>query len=205
MTDLRTELLGRKTPTLPGYRMLLPPGWLVFDLGQGDEKRVLAQAAQRLASGGRPDLVAQLRRHVGDALADLRRQNGFAYAIPGEGSPTWMLGGGSLIGVKRTSQPDRTLDDMVKSVVLEHGAAPLGEDARILAWAEHRSVTLDDVGIRSMVLNYLIPVPGSRRTQAVHWVVNAAYPEDMPPDAPGLQAWQALFDAHVATFSWVNA
>lgn len=205
MNDLRTELLGRKTPTLPPYRMLLPPGWITFDLGEADEKTVLGQATARLGAAGRPDLAATLNLHVRDALSDLRRQNAFVYALPGEGSPTWKLGSASLVGIKRSSTPDVTLDDIVLSVVANHGAAPLAGDERILRWIEHRSVSLDDADARSMVLNYLIPVPGTRRTQAVHWVVNAAYPDDMPSDAPALETWQLLFDAHVATFSWMTA
>ncbi|MBS1674273.1 MAG: hypothetical protein JSS74_09940 [Actinobacteria bacterium] len=203
MSDLRNELLGRRTPALPPFRMLVPPGWLVFDLGEEDERALLAKATARLGAASRPDLAATLGLHVRDALANLRRQHGFAYALPGENAPTWILGSASLVGIKRTSTPELPLDDVVLNMVASYGAAPLGEDGRILSWVERRPVTMDGETARSLMLNYLIPIPGTRRTQAVHWIVNAAYADDMPDDHPTLEAWKLLFDVHVATFAWI--
>ncbi|MBN8205071.1 hypothetical protein JF550_03755 [Microbacterium esteraromaticum] len=203
MSDLRNELLGSRTPTLPPYRMLVPPGWEVFELGEQDETQLIGRAAARLKANNRGDLTAAVGRYVRDALTDLRRQNAFAYAIPGEEAPTWVLGSASLVGIRRVSTPDLTLDDVVRNAVAQHGGAPLGEDARIMSWAESRTVTMDGETVRSLMLNYLIPIPGTRRTQAVHWVVNAAHAEDMPDDDPKLEAWKLLFDVHVATFAWL--
>lgn len=203
MGDLRSELLGRRTPAMPPYRMLLPPGWETFDLDGDDDKRLLAAATARLNSSNRADLAATIGLHLRDAMADLRRQNGFVYAIPGEGAPTWVLGSASMVGLRRKSTPDLTLDDVVRNAVMQHDAAPLGEDARIMRWIENRPVTIDGETARAMTLNYLIPIPGTRRTQAVHWVVSTAHAEDLPEDDPSVDAWKLLFDVHVATFAWL--
>lgn len=204
MTDLRTELLGRRSPAMPPFRMLLPAGWLAFDLSEENEDRVISQGLARLAASGNGGMAAKIGPMLRDAFAALRRQNGFAYAIPGENAPTWAVGPASIIGIKRVSTPEFTLDDVVMRVVADHGAAPLGGDERILAWAETRTSKVDGEAARALVLNYLIPIPGTRRTQAVHWSVTTAYAPELPDDAPGLQEWKLLFDAHIATFAWVQ-
>jgi len=203
MSDLRTELLGRRTPALPPFRILLPAGWLAFDLSEEQEDRVISQGLARLAASGNGGMSAKIAPMLRDAFTSLRRQSGFAYAIPGEGAPTWAVGPASIIGIKRASTPEFTLDDVVMRVVAEHGAAPLGGDERILAWSEQRTVTVDDETARALTLNYLIPIPGTRRTQAVHWIVTTACAPDVPEDAPGLQEWKLLFDVHMATFAWL--
>jgi hypothetical protein len=203
MNDLRNELLGTRTPVMPPYRMLIPPGWEVFDLGDDDERQVLQRATSRLTANNRPDLAAKLQPLVADALAGLRRQNAFVYAIPGENAPTWILGSASLVGIRRIGTPDLTLDDVVRNAVFQHGAAPLGEDGRIMRWVESRPVTLDGETARALTLNYLIPITGTRRTQAVQWVVSTTHADDMAEDDPSLEAWKLLFDVHVATFAWI--
>ncbi|WP_045270189.1 hypothetical protein [Microbacterium azadirachtae] len=204
MSDLRNELLGRRTPAMPPFRMLLPSGWLAFDLSEENEDRVISQGLARLAASGNGGMSATIGPMLRDAFASLRRQNGFAYAIPGEAAPTWAVGPASIIGLKRASTPEVTLDDVVMHVVAEFGAAPLGGDERILAWAETRTVTVQGEQARALTLNYLIPIPGTRRTQAVQWTVTTACAPDLPEDAPGLQQWKLLFDVHMATFAWVQ-
>lgn len=202
MSDLRAQLLEGASPSIPAYRMLVPPGWDVFDLGTDDEATVVKRVVSRLTAANRPDLAAVMSRHVHEALSSLRRQNAFAYAIAGEGAPTWIIGSASLVGMKRTATPELTLDDIVQNAIANHDGAPLAGDERIVRWSERRPVTMDGETVRTLMLNYMIPIPGSKRTQALHWVVNVAHPEDMPTDHPALAAWEALFDLHVATFAW---
>jgi len=203
MSSLRAELTAGGS-RVPAYRMLVPPGWEVFDLSDASEAAVISRAETRLRSQGRGDLAAAFVPHVREALSGLRKQNAFAYAFAGEASPTWGLGTASLVGLKRISTPELSLDDVVRTAIVSHAAAPLAGDERIVRWIERRPVTLDGQAVTSLMLNYMIPVPGTRRTQAVHWVVNVAHDPALPDDHESLKAWELLFDGHVATFSWVN-
>lgn len=203
MSSLRAELTGGGT-NVPPYRMLVPPGWEVFDLSESDETKVLARAAERLRAAGRADLATSFAPQVRQALAGLRKQNAFAYAVAGEASPTWVLGAASLVGVKRIATPELSLDDVVRDAIERYAGAPLAGDERIVRWIDRRLVTIEGEQVKSLMLNYMIPVPGTRRTQALHWVVNAAYDPALPDDDDTLQAWALLFDTHIATFAWTE-
>ncbi|SCY44609.1 hypothetical protein SAMN05216488_1841 [Microbacterium sp. LKL04] len=202
MSDLRAELVGAGGVAIPRYRMLLPPGWQGYDVDMETERELVAAARERLAGAGRPDLAGRLGAQVGDALRSLRSQNAFAYAFAGESSPTWALGAASLVGIKRVASPEVPLDAIVEDAIRNRGAAALGEDHRIVRWTESSPVVLDGVRAVSFLVHYLIAIPGSRRTQAVQWTATVAHAEDLAEDDPVLQAWTALFDHHIATFTW---
>lgn len=202
MSDLRAELKGRIAPAVPQYRMLLPLGWQSYDLSADTERELVGAARARLAQGGRPDLAAGLSAQVGDALRSLRAQDAFAFALAGEGAPSWILGAASLVGLRRAATPDLPLDAIVEDAVRNRGGVAVGEGHRIVRWTERRPVTMDGVSAVSFLINYLIPIPGTRRTQAVQWTATVAHAADLPEDAAELVAWVALFDHHVATFTW---
>lgn len=206
MGDLRNELLGGTSSgsLIPPYRMLIPAGWQAYDLGEDDERTLVAQASTRLQSAGRADLARHLAQQVRDTLANLRRQNAFCYALAGESAPTWVLGAASLVGMRRDATPELPLDAIVEDAIVNHAAQPLGGDERFVRWTERREVTLDGEKVATTMLNYMTPVPGSRRTRAVQWVVNVAHAVDLPEDDPSLLAWNLLFDTHVASFTWVK-
>lgn len=204
VADLRTELRARATENIPAYRMLLPPGWEAHDLTAADESSVLAQATARLASAQRPDLASALRRHVAEAMTALRGQRAFVYALAREGAPTWVLGAASLVGMKRVASPEVPLDAVVREAIERRGGVAIGEDYRIVRWTERRPVVLDEVDAVSTLIHYLIPIPGSRRTAAVQWTVTVAHGADVAADSPLIQSWIALFDGHIATFTWSN-
>ncbi|PRB10338.1 hypothetical protein CQ047_07640 [Microbacterium sp. MYb72] len=203
MSDLRSELLGRRGATIPPYRMLLPPGWDAYDLSEQTEKELVKRATTRLrAAQATEALTLNLSRQVRDALASVRAQNGFVYAFAGESAPTWALGSASLIGIKRAATPEAPLGRVVENVIANQGGVAVGEGHRIVRWTERRPVSMDDVDAVSFMINYLIPIPGSKLTEAVQWTVTVAHEADLPEDDPVLELWVALFDAHIATFTW---
>lgn len=202
MSDLRAELTGGAGAAVPRYRMLLPPGWRSYDMGAQTERELVAAAKARLAEAGRPDLGAALGAHVKDAVAQLRAQDAFAYALPAEGAPTWVLGSASLVGLRRRSTPQWTLDDIVEDAVRNRGGVAIGEGHRMVRWTERHPTRVDGVEAVSFLIHYLIPIPGTRRTQAVQWTATVAHDADLAPDDPVLVAWLALFDNHIASFTW---
>ncbi|MFV0408060.1 MAG: hypothetical protein ACK5LN_14780 [Propioniciclava sp.] len=204
MTDLKTELTGSTGALVPPYQMLIPAGWQAFDLSLHDERAIVAQAVLRLRSNGRGDLAPHLTHQVGQALTTLRRQNGFAYAIAGETSPTWAIGSASLVGVRRDATPDLPLDTVVTDAITRHGGAPLGGDERFVRWTTRRTVTLEGEEVTTTTINYLTPVPGSRRTQALQWSATVTHAADVAAEDPVLETWNLLFDTHVASFTWLT-
>ncbi|WP_106816892.1 hypothetical protein [Microbacterium timonense] len=202
MSDLRSELRGRVAPSLPTYRMLLPLGWQSYDLSAQTERELVGAARSRLSAAGRADLAAGLIGQVGDVFRSLRGQDAFAIALAGESAPSWALGAASLVGLRRTATPELPLDAIVEDAVRNRGGVAVGEGHRIVRWTDRRPVTVEQVPAISFLINYLIPVPGTRRTQAVQWTATVAHGPDLAEDDPVLLAWVALFDHHVATFTW---
>ena len=202
MSDLRAELKGRIAPSIPQYRMLLPLGWQPYDLSADTERQLVGAARARLSQGGRADLATGLAVQVADALRSLRGQEAFAFALAGEGAPSWVLGAASLVGLRRVATPDLTLDAVVEDAVRNLGGVAVGEGHRMVRWTERRPVTVEGVDAVSFMINYLIPIPGTRRTQAVQWTATIAHGPDLAEDDPVLIAWVALFDHHVSTFTW---
>jgi hypothetical protein len=182
--------------------MLLPLGWQPYDLSADTERDLIGAARVRLSQGGRPDLAVGLSAQVSDALRSLRSQDAFAFALAGEGAPSWVLGAASLVGLRRTATPDLPLDAVVEDAVRNRGGVAVGDGHRIVRWTERRPVTLDGVSAVSFLINYHLPIPGTRRTQAVQWTATVAHGAELPEDAAELAAWVALFDHHVATFTW---
>jgi hypothetical protein len=202
VSDLRAELTGSIGATVPRYRMLLPPGWRSYDLSTDTERELVAAARARLSEAGRPDLAAALATQVKDTVAKLREQDAFAYALPAEGSPTWVLGSASLVGLRRRSTPRWTLDDIVEDAVRNRGGVAIGEGHRIVRWTERHPTRVDGVDAVSFLIQFLLPIPGTKRTQAVQWTATVAHSADLPQDDPVLEAWVALFDHHIASFTW---
>lgn len=202
MSDLRSELRGRVAPALPGYRMLLPLGWQAYDLSDQTERELVGAARSRLSGAGRADLAAGLTGQVGDAFRSLRGQDAFAIAFAGESAPSWALGAASLVGLRRSATPEFPLDAIVEDAVRNRGGVAVGEGHRIVRWADRRPVSIDGVSAVSLLINYLIPIPGTRRTQAVQWTATVAHAPDLAEDEPVLLAWVALFDHHIASFTW---
>lgn len=189
-------------PAVPQYRMLLPLGWQSYDVTADTERELLGAARTRLAQAGRPELASGLAVQVGDALRSLRAQDAFAFALAGETAPSWALGAASLVGLRRKATPQIPLDAVVEDAVRNRGGIAIGEGHRMVRWTERRPVTLEGVAAVSFLINYLIPIPGTRRTQAVQWTATVAHAADMAEDDPVLLAWVALFDHHIATFTW---
>jgi hypothetical protein len=90
----------------------------------------------------------------------------------------------------------------VESAIRHHDGVPIGEGQRIVRWTERREVTVDGEDVASLLINYLIPVPGTRLTEAVQWTATITHEADLPADHPNLTLWTALFDTHVSTFTW---
>ncbi|CAN7207344.1 hypothetical protein LJR042_000594 [Microbacterium maritypicum] len=202
MSSLRAELTGNSGTMIPPYRMLLPPGWEAFDLSEATERDLIRRADARLRGAQNTTFGPVLAGKVHEALEGLRARQGFAYAFAGEAAPSWAIGAATLVGLKRSSTPEATLEQLVESAIRHHAGIAIGEGQRIVRWTERREVSLDGEDVASLLINYLIPIPGTRLTEAVQWTATVTHEADLPADHPNLTLWTALFDTHVSTFTW---
>ncbi|MFC4140722.1 MULTISPECIES: hypothetical protein [unclassified Microbacterium] len=202
MSSLRAELMGKTGTVIPPYRMLLPPGWEAFDLSEATERDLMRRAEARLHGAQNSAFGPILADKVHEVLEGLRARHGFAYAFAGDAAPTWAIGAATLVGLKRTSSPEATLEQIVESAVRHHGGVPIGEGQQIVRWTERREVSVDGEDVASLLVNYLIPIPGTRLTEAVQWTATVTHEVDLPADHPNLTLWTALFDTHISTFTW---
>ncbi len=206
MTSLREELLGGggKTP-IPPFRMIIPPGWRAHATTPEAEKELLGQAARRLAPAHRVDLQGLLALQVATALRRARSQGALAMVLPGPDARPALFAPASLLVMVRDAPVGSTMDAYVVDVIRTRGGRPLDTDERFVRWVTRGSTEVDGQRIGSHLVEYLTPVPGSAKTQALHLAYSLAHPMDMDPaEDPRLQSWVALMDAHVATLSWEN-
>ncbi|WP_026372846.1 hypothetical protein [Agrococcus lahaulensis] len=201
MTDLRTLLRGGDD-TVPAFRMLLPQGWVSYSPDEQSQEELLAAAAKRLATAGRPDLLVQLRRHAATAFSQLREQRAILVMMPGEEAPQSLFLPATITAVERVSTPDAPVREVVVDAIRRKGAKPLDDRGVIVRWLERRDVELDGESSATTSIVYVIAVPGTGRRRALQLTAVITHPTDLPADDDVLEQWIALIDAHVATFAW---
>lgn len=180
---------------------MLPPGWEAHDLSDSARDELLARAGARFARHHRPDLFATLSAHVERAVHAMRSQRAVVLAFAGDASPTWALGAASLVATIRTGTADVPLDGVVRRAI-ERGAVAIDDGFRIVRWTERRPVSMDGVDLDTTTVNYLVPVPGTQRTEALQWTLSVPHERELAADDPRIETWVLLMDAHLATFQW---
>lgn len=205
MTSLREELGGGRAG-VPDFRLMLPPGWSMFDTSEETERALLATARERLASVHRPDVYATLHEYVERALQGARAQGAFMMIMAGEEAPPWSAVPISILGTVAQGTPAVSLDRMVADAVENRGARALDGSRHFIRWVDRRRIELSGEELGAYTIVYLTPLPGSRRRSALQLTATLAHPLDTDPDAdPLMAAWIALLDAQIATFAWTSA
>lgn len=204
MTSLRDELTGGgKATGLPSFRMMIPPGWRAHSTGPETEKELLQKAARRLAPAHRVDLHGLLALHVSTALRKARTQGALAMVLPGADTAPALFAPASLMVMLREAPVGATMDSYVIDVIRTRGARPLDTAERFVRWVTRGTTEVDGQRIGSYLVEYLTPVPGSNKTQALHLAYSLGHPIEMDPlTDERISSWVALMDAHVATLAW---
>ncbi|WP_157525373.1 hypothetical protein [Microbacterium yannicii] len=204
MTSLR-EQLGGGRQGVPELRMILPPGWVLYDTSEQTERDLLEQARVRLRDAGRPETYALLSEHVKRALAAARKQGAFMMIMAGDEAPEWATVPVSILGTLVKGAPGISLDAMVADAVERRGARALHDSRQFLRWVDERKVELSGETAGAYTVVYLTPIPGSRRAQALQLTATLVHPVDTDPTAdPAMASWLELLDAHVATLTWTG-
>jgi len=196
---LRAELGLQRDPE---FEMDLPAGWTRSAPDDETLQRMLAGTKRRLMEAHRPDLYAQMKSMLESSFQDMRRGGVFAFFSASEPDPSTLFVPASLNASIRKAEPGQNLDDVVRSLVREHGATPLLGDKRTLRVERQKVRQLGTESVVSHSIVYLTPVPGAKRRRALQLVAGFASKVGTPADDSMLESMRALFDSCVSTLRW---
>jgi hypothetical protein len=199
MATLSEELRGEE---LPPYRVTVPVGWVEHPVSESEQRRMLAQARQRLMSVNRPDLYAQTMTMVESMFERMRRTSTVGFFMPETDAPDEARLPASLTVSVVRGRDGATLDEEMTQLIRDRGATSLQGDKRFVRYEQDRSQQFEGVRLNVTTVVYLTPVPGSGRRRALQFTLTVPRPIDEPADAPLVRAVLELFDAHVSTFAW---
>lgn len=199
MSSLRQELLG--LGTLPSMRMLLPAGWRSVALTDDGMQELTDRLRDVFMRAHRPDLDVALTASISRWVRELRAQGG-RYAVlpidlPQEGALPM-----SLTVSVISEMGEAPLEDWVVAKIRSGTTRFLDEERTVLAWFASESGRGEAEGVTTDAHSYLIPIPGTRRRQAVLLVGMHLVPADMGPEAPRKEAAQVLFDTIALALDW---
>lgn len=195
------ELLGG--PRDPEFELQLLPGWARHVPDEADEARIEAALRQRFLQAHRPDLLVEARTLLRESHETMRDEGVVAYYAPTDPGDDTLWLPGSLLVTVRTPPAGGTLDDVVRAAIRELGAKPLFGDKRFMRFERERTIDLDEGSIVSSTIEYLTPIPGSRRRRALQLTAAFGRPSGVSADDERIRAFVLAFDACVASLRWV--
>ncbi|WP_110589956.1 protein TPRXL [Microbacterium suaedae] len=205
MTDgsgltLREQLGGAAEPD---FEIDLPAGWERREVGDDDRADLGAAMRRRFLEAQRPDLYAVVRAMVDDSYAAMQNEGALAYyaATTGDANTLWIPG--SIIVSKRAATPEITLDQMVSHAIREFGAKPLFGDKRFVRFERDEIVKLGDTSIGLTTIEYLTPIPTTKRRRALQFTATVSRPLEAEADDEQVVATKQLYDACISTLRWV--
>jgi len=201
-SSLREELDAAPDPR---FELELPPGWARRAPDDETLAAMLGDLKRRLMQAQRPDVYAQLKPALERSFEEMQRNGVVAFFSAVDPDPGTLWLPASISASIRRAEPGKTLDDLARVLIRDHGATALLGDPRTLRFerAETHREGAEALVSRSIV--YLTPMPGSRRRRALQLVAGFASMPDTPDDAPELERMRALFDACVASLRWERA
>jgi len=197
------EELGVKAD--PEFDLDLPPGWARHGLDDDTLTTMVARVKQRCLENHRPQLFVEMKMQLEQAFAAMRQAGVFAYFCPTDPEPSTLAIPASINASIRTAEPGQTLDDLVRSLIREHGATPLLGDKSTLRFETERTTRLGTATVVSHSAVYLTPVPGTQRRRALVLVAGFGRPVEVSADSDSMNAMRLLFDACAATLMWRRA
>ncbi|WP_417509052.1 hypothetical protein [Microbacterium sp.] len=188
----------------PDFEIDLPAGWERRNVGDDDRAALEAALRKKFLSVQRPDLYAAVHAMVDDSYTAMSAAGAVAYyaATTGDENTLWIPG--SIIVSTRTATADVSLDQMVSHAIREFDAQPLLGDKRFIRFERDEIVTVGEASIGLTTVEYLTPIPTTRRRRALHFTATVARPAEAGADDEQVAASKMLYDACISTLRWVT-
>ncbi|MGP6170267.1 hypothetical protein ACTU6U_07990 [Microbacterium sp. A196] len=187
----------------PDFEIDLPAGWERRNVGDDDRAALEAALRKKFLSVQRPDLYAAVHAMVDDSYTAMSSAGAVAYyaATTGDENTLWIPG--SIIVSTRTATADVSLDQMVSHAIREFDAQPLLGDKRFIRFERDEIVSVGEASIGLTTVEYLTPIPTTRRRRALHFTATVARPAEAGADDEQVAASKLLYDACISTLRWV--
>lgn len=194
------ELLGGRAE--PSFELNLPPGWRRWDINENARQTWLKAARQRFAHLHRPDLNAFANRMVNEAFENFSKSGAIAMYVPTDDDENTLWLPTSIV-VAPVKASGNNLDGHVRALINEYGGSPLFGDQRFVRTERETRVQLDGAEMINTTVEYLTPVPGSRRKKALNFVASLPREATIAADHDYVLGVKTLFDSVVSTLRWV--
>ncbi|WP_141782424.1 protein TPRXL [Nocardioides albertanoniae] len=201
-TSLR-EMLGASKD--PEFEIKLLPGWERRTPDDDDRERLNSDLKARLSDLRRPDLYGTVSKMVDESYDSLNQQSAIAYYAPMNVDDDATLIPGSLVASIRRSPADGTLDDLIASLIRDHGARPLFGDKRFVRFERESTVKMEESTVYQNTIIYLTPIPGSKHRRALQFTASFIRPLESSSEDKLVRSWKFAFDACVSTLRWLPA
>lgn len=187
---------------MPDFEMTLPPGWTRKPVDDATLEGMLATLRERLMKQHQPQAYAELRGLVKQSFTSMKKEGAFAFfsATEEDDSTLWIPA--SIIASERRAEAGRSLDDLARMLIREHGATPLREDKRTMRFEQERTVRLGNETVISQSIVYLTPIPGTGRRRALQLSAGFGRSLGESADDPYILQMKRLFDTCVSTLRW---
>lgn len=201
-TDLRSELGA--TPD-PDYELELPRGWVRSRPDDEALQHMLSVLRDRTQRAHLPDAYVQIKKLLEDSFAQMRQHAVTDVFMPGTDGDGTLYLPASMTGSVVHATPERTLEQLVHSMVRDLGARPLRGDTRIVRMAQERRMRISDATLMNHTITYLAPIPGTKRRRALRLVASFGHLPELPDYDAQVGVLQELFDSCAGTLRWTPA
>lgn len=198
--SLRAELVGA-SDRVPGFALVLPPGWGSFDGDISGLRERIDGALAVLNPTQRAAIRPTLSTLLAESAANASRGN-VIRTFAQEDVPVESFLPLSLVASRLDAPYGSTIAAVGAHFIAKRGAVPMDEAATILRWSGVSTVPLEGSSVEMSSINYLLPVP-AHATHGLLFQANILRTADGAQiDGDGMAAMTALCDAIVSTVRW---
>ncbi|MGY0538414.1 protein TPRXL [Nocardioides sp. YJ-D4] len=187
---------------VPEFELELPDGWARRSVDEASLGEMLAAAKQRCMDAHAVHMYAEVKGQLESAFASMRKGGVFAFFAPTTPGDGTLAIPSSINASVRSAEPGQTLDDLVRTLIRDHGATPLLGDHRILRVEKEKTVQVGPETVINHSVVYLTPIPGTKRRRALSLVAGFGRTPDIDADSESINSVRLLFDACVSTLRW---
>lgn len=180
---------------LPLFRMLGPAGWAFVSVEEA------ARQAETTMSSDDESIPQWFRRAGPEALEAIRRSDAVMVLQPVEqdASPAPFI----ILATHRRAASGVEMVDFARSLRDSHGATHPDDEGQFLRWVEADQRPVPQQTVRTTSVHYLIPVPNTRKREALQLTGIVTHALEESAGAPEVRRWLDAIDGFVGTFTWV--